>query len=108
VLNAVGEAELEGAILGTYRQALAVAGRIVGAVEARDVVHDAVARVMELAPYLRGGDSSVGAYFVTVVWSKAVRAAKVRRRFVFVSPEVLLGLEKQAWLRARGRRVAVS
>jgi DNA-directed RNA polymerase specialized sigma24 family protein len=55
-------------------------------VDARDVVHDAIARVIELAPYLRGGDSSVGAYFLTVAWSRAVRVAKVRRRLVPLEP----------------------
>jgi len=106
---------LESAILGNYSAATRIVVPIVGAAEARGVVHDAIVATLSRRRFLRGTrpgvpiaalPESLGKYFRKTAWSLALGARRRRFREVPVDLDTLIILDAWRQRIERGKRTA--
>src|SRR5206468_6839474 len=87
-LALVTEADLHEVLMANFPTALRVAGGIVGPSLARDCAHEAVAKLLELGPYLRL-DGNLASYFLTKTWSVSMDTLRRSRRETPVAASTL-------------------
>lgn len=100
-LALVSEADLNEVLIANFSTALRVAGRVVGSELARDMVHEAVSKLLMRRAFLRPG--TIPQYFLSVTWGVAIATVRRRRERV-VAPETLEALAARRQLAERGLR----